>query len=64
MQCPNCGDWNLYKDIDGNFRCTNCDYFEPLSREGRKHIFEVMGIEDPQSFLYEDEEDDEDEDDF
>ncbi len=64
MECPKCGDWNLYQDIDGNYRCTNCGYFEPFSWERRKQIYEQFGLEDPLSFLYdnEDEDDDDDED--
>mgnify|MGYP001774464337 FL=1 len=53
MECPKCGDWNLYQDIDGNYRCTNCGYFEPYSMERRKKIYEQLGLEDPLSDWYE-----------
>lgn len=53
MECPKCGDWNLYQDIDGNYRCTNCGYFEPYSMERRKEIYEQLGLEDPLSDWYE-----------
>ena len=34
-------------------RCTNCGYFEPYSMERRKKIYELLGLEDPLSDWYE-----------
>ncbi len=58
MECPKCGDWNLYQDCDGNYRCTNCGYFESFSKKRREQIYEQFGLEDPLSSLYEDEDED------
>ena len=53
MECPKCVDCNLYQDIDGNYRFTNYGYFEPYSMERRKKIYEQLGLEDPLSDWYE-----------
>ena len=59
MECPKCGDWNLNQDMDGNYICSNCGYFEPYSWERRKQIHKQFGLEDPLEYLYEDKENDE-----